>query len=96
MSSKEIVMLAKQKYDELIKQKPATTTDVQSSSTQTDTEAVAQQKEDDISSLPSLQTEHMFVQQGAEDGIPGSLFTDRGQYKIPGRRKKERLNWLSY
>lgn len=96
MSVKEIVMIAKQKYDDLIKQEHSSSIkDVQSTYTQTETD-MQEKREDDHKPVPSdFRHESMFVQHPAEDGIPGMLFTDHKPNKML-RRQKKRFKWLTY
>ena len=97
MSVKEIVMvIAKQKYDDLIKQEHSSSIkDVQSTYTQTETD-MQEKREDDHKPVPSdFRHESMFVQHPAEDGIPGMLFADHKPNKML-RRQKKRFKWLTY
>ena len=96
MSVKEIVMIAKQKYDDLIKQEHSSSIkDVQSTYTQTETDMQGKREEDHKPVPSDIRHESMFVQHPAEDGIPGMLFTDHRPNKML-RRQKKRFKWLTY
>lgn len=95
MTSKEIVMLAKQKYDDLIKHKHSIPKEMRSTFTQTETDNLTQEEERKSSSPPSLQDERMFVQQRADNGIPGTVFSARRRYTLSKRPNKGQ-KWLTY
>ena len=95
MSFKEIVMVAKQKYDELMKHNHASNKDVRFASTQTESDIDT--KKDEKESPPSnRRSAAMFVQQRAEDGIPGKRFTNYEQQKNKQKRLKTKHKWIKY
>ena len=99
MSFKEIVMVAKQKYDELMKHNHASNKDVQFASTQTESDIDTKKDEKEVisPSPPSnRRSAAMFVQQRAEDGIPGKLFTNYEQQKNKQKRLKTKHKWIKY
>lgn len=84
MSAKELVIMAKQKYMELLKGQD-NESDKVSSSTQTDSNF----DENIPKGTDAEHTEHMFIRRTVKDGLPGFINEKR-------KKKRKTIKWLPY